>query len=305
MDVFLPLMGSDCLAVHAYFKRIEYSNPKLVHSVRIIAKATGIDDSTVCRSLEILEYLGLIKLTRFRGSKESECQLRDSREAANRLGAIYNARSVSFSLPPEVEKRLKAEVASIRERQQGKSTPKAARGAPQACGNLPFSVSHRSAGVSPEKRQRPTGETQTCSHLIQEERRIEEGPTPTPTPSDSGEAQKDKDSPDEDEPDPLRWATIVFTGVMNDLGDHLFDTSRPPNPRFANGADDWAKFGFNSLAVEAAEWHGERLTLILSASDPAAALRGLEKYRRKWDESLRKWYQCEVRVTLVEDRRER
>ncbi|MFZ0662410.1 MAG: hypothetical protein WAM66_06945, partial [Acidobacteriaceae bacterium] len=110
---------------------------------------------------------------------------------------------------------------------------------------------------------------------------------------------KDKGPPDEDEPDPhLKWAVAVFTGVMNDLGDYLFDTSKPPNPHLVNGADQWTRFGFNSLAVEAVEWRGETLLLVLSARYPAAARSGLEKYRRKWDESLQKWFGCKVYCEL-------
>lgn len=142
------------------------------------------------------------------------------------------------------------------------------------------------------------------SHLLREERRIEE--VPPPSPAHSGDAEKSKDSPDEDEPDPpLKWAVAVFTGAMNDLGDYLFDTSKPPNPRFANGGADWAEFGFNSIAVEAATRQGNAWALVLSARDPAAARRGLEKYRRKWNESLGKWFGCEVYFELRDAAREK
>lgn len=110
-----------------------------------------------------------------------------------------------------------------------------------------------------------------------------------------------KDSPDKDGPDRLlRWAQIKFTGIMNDLGDHLFDSSRPPVRHLANGADDWKMFGFDSLAVEGATWRGEVLMLILSASDPAEARRGLRKYHAKWDVSSRKWFGCEVQIAFQE-----
>ncbi len=56
---------------------------------------------------------------------------------------------------------------------------------------------------------------------------------------------------------------------MNDLRDHLLDTSRPPAPHLVNGADEWKKL--DSLAVERATWRGEVLVLILSAHNPVAA----------------------------------
>jgi hypothetical protein len=114
-------------------------------------------------------------------------------------------------------------------------------------------------------------------------------------------AEEDKDSPDEDEPDELlKCARRIFTGVMNELEDDLFNASRPPARHLANGFADWQQFGFRSLAVEAAAWHGEVLMLVLSASDPAAARRGLERYRKQWKVALRKWYECEVDVNVQE-----
>jgi hypothetical protein len=165
-----------------------------------------------------------------------------------------------------------------------------------------FSVSQRDANVSHLLRPRATRETQTGTHLLLEEGRIEE--VPSPTPSHGFEANEAKDSPDEDGPDAdLRWARIKFTGVMNDMCDHMFDTSRPPNPRFEDGAAEWEKFGLNSLAVERVAWRGEVPVLVLSANDPAAARRGLEKYHRKWDASLRKRFDCEVWVELQQAQR--
>jgi hypothetical protein len=301
-DVFLPLMGAACLTVYSHLKRMEYKNPKLKHTVRKLADATALGIATVSRSLEILEHLGLAKLIRFGGSKESECQLLDSWVVANRLGATYDKRTHSYTLPPEVAQRLKAEVNALREKQQGRMPQSTPRGTPRTCGNRLFSVSQRNASVSQTRRQRSTRETQTGSPLIRKERRTEEGPSPTP--SHKRKVQKTKDSPDEDEPEELtRWARIKFTGVMKDMGNHILDTSRPPIPHHVNGAADWEEFGFNSLAVEAATWHGGALALTFSASDPEIARRALEKYHRTFDASLRAWYECKVKIFLVKAQR--
>jgi hypothetical protein len=302
LQVFLPVMGPDCLAIYVFFAGKVFTNPKLRHTVRDLAEATRVGPTTVSRCLEILEYLRLVKLTRFGGSRDSECRLLDSRAAVNRLGAAFDPATLSYSLPPEVASRLKNEVNAIRTRQQGKSLPIAQDCAPPACGNRQSRVSHRNASVSPARRQRSARETQTRTHLIQEERRIEE--VPSPTPSHGYEAQKAKDSPDEDEPGALlRWARIKLTGVMKDMAGHLLDTSRPPASHLANGYADWERFGFDSLAVEAAARRGEALALVLSASDPVAAQRGLEKYRKTWGASLRNRYECKVRVELQQAQR--
>jgi hypothetical protein len=301
VDVFLPLMEPETFAVYAYLKRREYTNPTLQHSVRDIASNLKRSASTVSRSLEILEHLNLGKLTRFGGSRDSECKLRDSKDAAIKLGAVYDPATLSWSLPSEAALRLEGDIRSLRQRQQGKLTPKFAKPAANSCEKQQFCVSQRNSCVSPEKRKRATRETLMGTHLLREEVRSKEVPTPTPTPTESSAEPKDKDSPDEDEPDGLlKMARAIFNGAMNDLGDHLFDTSRPPAPHLANGAGEWEKFGFGSLAVEAAAWRGEVLELVLSASDPAAAQRGLDKYHRTWNRSLREWYKCVVHVRLQE-----
>jgi len=292
-------MGPHCFVVYSHLARRAFTNPELKHSILDLKSASNLGAATVSRSFEVLAHFGLIQLIRCGGSQKSKCKLLDTVDAAKRLGATYQKRSLSWSLPDETKERLQAECEAIRQRQQGKPQ----RGAKNACGNLLFTVSQRNARVSLTTRQSSTRETQTGNHLLKEER-IER--SPSPTPSHDGEAQKNKDSPDEEEPDPLlRWARIKITGVMKDMVSHLLDTSKPQKRRFANGFGEWEKFGLNSLAVEAVQWRGEVLELVLSASDPAAAGRGLYKYRKTWEPSLRKWFECEVEVELRQAKRKR
>jgi hypothetical protein len=96
----------------------------------------------------------------------------------------------------------------------------------------------------------------------------------------------------------LRRARDRLNGAIDNMRAHILDTSRPPVPNLANGFVDWESFGFNSLAIEAATWRGKTLELQLSARDPAAARRGLEKYHWKWEASCREWFDCEVTVDL-------
>jgi hypothetical protein len=299
-DVFLPHIGPDCFAVYSYLLRWRFKNPELEHTVLELKHRTGLGVSTVCRSLEIISSVGLIEHIRRGGSQKSKCKLCDPEKAAESLGAVYEKRTLSWSLSQEASQRIQAKIEAIRQRQQGKSTQKSS----SVSGNRPVRVSQRNAGISPERRQRATRETQTGAHLIQEEVRSKESLTPTPLPEKQCEAEEDKDSPNEDEPDSLlKLAIAKFTGVMNDLGDYLFDTNRPPLPHFANGATEWDSFGFSSLAVETVSWRGEVLMLMLSASDPVAAQRGLEKYHRQWDAGLLKWYKCEVQCEIQQSTR--
>lgn len=299
-DLFLPIMGADCFAVYAYFVRRRHADPTLKHDIRNVADSCGLSPSTASRACEVLAHFPLIKLCRFGGSRQSECQLFDSWTIALRLGAEYDSKSRCYRFSDEVSERLQSEVRAIRERQQGHAKgPKTAK---IPCGNLPLRVSRRNTSVSPEKRQRATGETQAGTHLIQKEERSEKSPTPTPTPSDSGAIHTEKADSDKDDPDGLlRWARMRFTGVIDDMRNRLLDTSKPSIPRFRNGYQDWEEFRFGHMAIEAAEIRGVVLVLTISVPDPASAQRGLDKYRRTWDPSVRRWYDGEVRVVLVEE----
>jgi len=95
----------------------------------------------------------------------------------------------------------------------------------------------------------------------------------------------------------------VVMAPRRERGDHLLDTNRPLIPSLTNGFADWQDFGFSSMAVEAAKWRGAVLTLNLSVDDPAATRRGFDKYRKKWEASLRKWYECEVLIELQQAQR--
>ena len=285
-DLFLPIMGADCFVVYAYFVRRHYSDPTLRHDIRSVADSCGLSPTTALRACEVLEHFSLVKLRRFGGSRQSECELPDSWDVATRLGAEYDSQSKSYLFPAQVSKRLYTEVREIRERQQGQK--KGSKAPKIVCGNLPLRVSRRSTGVSPEKRQRAIRETQAGTHLIQKEERSERTPTPTPTPRNSSATQTEKADPEKDDPSGLLpWARMKFTGVIDDMRNHLLDTSKPPHPRLRNGYQDWEEFGFAHMAIEAAEFRGAVLMLVITAPNPAAANRGLAKYHRAWAESVR------------------
>jgi hypothetical protein len=248
-----------------------------------------------------LKHIGMVRINPGGGNQESECALVDLKKLAVHLGASKDRKRASYVLPPDRIEDLRSEIAALHTSMQKK--PKSGCKAEaldrkssgnRDCANLFLLDSKRDISVSQKRRQRSSEETQTGSHLILKKTTHQNIPTPNP-PIHHGELWKTKDSPDEDGPDVLlKWASDRFNAVIDDMRAHLLDTSRPPNPRFANGASEWGKFGFGSLAVYAAARRGEALALVLSASDPAAAHEGLKKYHRTWEPSLRKWYGCEV-----------
>ncbi|HEX4004715.1 MAG TPA: hypothetical protein VHX60_00940 [Acidobacteriaceae bacterium] len=306
-DFFLPIMGADCLAVYGCFTRMEFSNPKLTHSIRGIAGATGLSDATVSRSLEILEYLGLIKLTRFGGSRDSECQLLDSRAVAIGMGVQYNRVGTSFSFPHQVLQRLVAQVKALREKQQGKSVAKGPFGDPWECESTPHCVSERNARVSPMKCQRSTREAQSRSRQLEKKEEDEEVPSPTPSQHEASQ-QQPRSTNDKTPEEVLAWSRACFAGAIGGLKDHLLNSNarREPsrtngqqNSNLANGFEDWRKFDFNGLAVVAAALRGKAVELTISANDVDLAKSGAEKYQPTWDSHLRKAFGCEVLVTFV------
>jgi hypothetical protein len=301
-DIYSPIVGPFAAMIYEKLCRNSYGNPTVEYSVRDLAR--GMSHASAARAIEILETVGLIKRRPTSGNRKSVCQLFDVKALAESHGAMRQRKSASLELPTPMFDRLQSQVRTVRHRQQGRTKARAALTgkknveiAERSGFHALFSVSQRDTIVSHLIRQRSTGETQTGTHLIREKGRNKE--VPSPTPSHCSEADKDKDPPDEDEPDPLlKWARAAFTGPMNDLRDHLLDTTRHPVRYLANGYADWQEFGFDSLTIQAAEWHGAELALVLSASDPAATKRGLYKYRTTWEPSVRKWFECEVQVEL-------
>lgn len=306
--VFQPIIGPPASALYCHLTGKAY-NDIIRYTLRGLAAETKRSRTTVWRALAVLTNIGMVRIRAGGGNQGSECSLVDLKKLAVSLGASYNRQSASYVLLPSRVEELRSQIASLLITMQGKHEERQDSRissledlAHSSVADLFLLDSKRDAGVFPKKHRRSTGETQAGVHLLQQDTRFKN--VPTPTPSHEYEAQEPKDSPDEDETEALlRWAQIKFTGVMKDMASHLLDTSRPPVPHLANGFADWQEFGLNSLAVERAAWRGGTLVLFLSASDLAAARRGLEKYDRTWNASLRKWFDCEVDVELRQAQR--
>lgn len=297
-DLYLPIIGPDCFAVYVYFARTHHSNPALKHDVRSIASSCGLKPSTVSRALEVLNRLRLVKLIRFRGSRQSECQLPDVWTIAQRQGAKFDSRTQSYRFPETVFGELTGAVSAIRARQQGKTRRKPANTAVGSCGNLSKSVSQKNTNVPPEKRQRPTRETQTGTYQLWKDERVER--ILSPTPSQDDELWKSKSHANEDGTprDLLMCARIQFTGVIKDMKDHFFQP-RPPLSQLKDGFKEWQDCGLGDWAVTDATRCAKTLDLVLSVPDVAKAKECLDKHHRKWNEFLARWFGCVVRLEFA------
>lgn len=306
--LFQPIVGKTATVLYCQLTRRAYG-ATFTFSLRELSEETGLSRTTLWRELSVLGHIGMVRLRKGKGNQNSNGELVNLKKLSVHLGAGPQKKASSYVLPSERITQLKERATALRLSLQGKrkvvQEPQPHSNMPMAnlnCGNHLLPVSQRDAGVSPVISERPAEETKAGSHLIQQDTRLQNSLSPTPFHEDKANATKS--APNEDESQVLlKWAEDQFTGVIDDMRAHLLDASRPPVPHLANGFADWEKYGFSSLAVERAAWRGEALALVLSAFDPAAARRGLDKYSKKWEASLRKWYEYEVNVELQQAQR--
>jgi hypothetical protein len=302
-NAFLPIIGLATFGLYCHLTGLGFGK-QFKYTLRGLAMDTKSASTTIWRAMAVLERIGLVRIRHGGGSQPSACSLIDLKKLAAQIGGTYDKKRASFVLKSHRIEELRNEVKALLVELQAKrgakqnSRPSKSDKPPHVSGGgLLSHVSKRDASVSPERRQHSTRETQMGPHLIREERRIENVLSPTPSLECQPSNPKSPSSEDERQ-ELLKWVRDRFIGVIADMGAHLLETNRPSSPHLANGLAEWKKFGFNSLAVEAAEWRGKVLVMILSASDASEARRGLEKYSRVWNSSLRKWFGCKVSVQV-------
>ncbi len=302
VDLFQPLIGTHASAVYNALVRQYHAGEPLKLTTRALAKAAKCSGAMVSRAVELLQYVGMVGVRRGGGNQPNAYDLFDLKALARHLGATSNRSGTAYSFPAHVRTQLQNEIAALKSKQAGKHPVSSAESSSHPAAVVVVSedllpcTSHGHAGASPEKRQCTTRETQNGSHLLLQNTRLQDSLYPTLT--HEPEAERQKTFPNEvGTRDGLYWARVKFTGVMKDMADHLF-ASRPSLPHLTNGAADWEDFGFGSLSIVRVSWRDDTVFLVVAASDPVATQRGLQKYSRKWEASLRKRYESEVQVEL-------
>lgn len=303
VDLFQPLIGADASAVYNALVREYHAGATLKVTTRALAKAAKCCAATVSRSIEILSYIGMIRVRHGGGNQPNAYDLFDLKALARHLGATSNRRGTAFTFPAHVRAQLRREIAALKAKQSGKhpASSKESSTLPAIAvmvsdGLLPC-VSHGNTDASGEKHQRVTRETQNGPHLLLQNTRLKDSLYPTLT--HEPEAEEPKAMPGEGAVvDDLTWARLKFDGVMKEMKSYLF-AHRPPLPHLTNGTADWNAFSFENLTVVRVSPPDVPLLLTLSASDPAAARRGLEKYQRTWNRYLEKWFESQVDVDFA------
>jgi DNA-binding transcriptional ArsR family regulator len=170
-DLFQKIVGPTALAVYANLTRKAYGgDPNLKCTLRELAAYMGQSRATVGRELKVLEHLGVIRLKVSGGSRPTAFELTNLTELGRGWGAIYDKRTSSFELPRQSTECLMAQVDQLRRELQGKAgRVRSAILSP----SISAPTSERDTIVPPERHQCHTGETQTGSHPLMENRRRE------------------------------------------------------------------------------------------------------------------------------------
>jgi hypothetical protein len=291
-DIVQQIVGPTAIAVYGNPTRRTYGyEPNFKCTVRELATTMGLSRATVNRELKVLQHVGVVRLKVGRGSRATEFELTDLQDLGRAWGATYNPRRNVFELPKGAGERLSNEVNQLRRSLQGKAE-KLPVGDSSSEGLA--ETRERDTTVSPERHQRLCGETPKGPQLFNENRTREN--TLSPTPLQHQELRKTGTVFDQTtDQAALKVARDLFTGVMNDLKDHLFKASRARIPHLDDGHLDWQFFGFDSIRVVEVREYGGALRLALTASDTLAEI-GLEKYRKTWDSCLLRWFEREVHI---------
>jgi hypothetical protein len=96
---------------------------------------------------------------------------------------------------------------------------------------------------------------------------------------------------------------IAFGAAVNSVHDALMRLTPPAFEKrrnFRNGAVEWQEYRFGDLTLESYEGNSTHgLVLKVSSPDPATTVRGLEKYKARWDDALNEAFGQSVRLTLT------
>ncbi len=138
-DAFQPIIGPHAVLVYVHLTRDCYTG-KVDYSIRDLADATGLSRMGVWRNLLVLEHVGILRLQKGRGSAASSCELLDLKDAAERLGGVYNRRQASFVFTDSLTAKLRLEVTELRKNMQKKPAKDDSVCVPQSDANVRKSV---------------------------------------------------------------------------------------------------------------------------------------------------------------------
>lgn len=306
VDVFAPLIGPYafavyvCLAHHAERNDQARTEPVSIRDLETVwrneyadARAT-LSRSSIDRALSQLMAAGMI------------LREKEARGAKPAVYALVSLKHVAERLTPELRENLTVRMEMQRMRSDSTvphgDTVKPLKSSGKAC------VKDMISTEIPGTQMRPTGTLASpagdSSIDIREKRREEYPPTPLAEGGDSS-------APHSDQARQATQATGAATGVAmrqswhvawSSLRNHFRTDTRTAGKLrsgFADGQKEWYRC-FDSLVLERWELDVDnRLELIVSSENPAAANAGFTKYAKTWNGALLAAFGQRVQLRVV------
>lgn len=289
-DCFQPVIGPIAVGVYTRLTRECYGAAVKI-SLRDLAALTGISKSAVGRAMSILESIGMVVIRRGAPKRVQEYDLADLKELAIHYGAIFDHKRSSYILSPESIVRLRSQTSLL-------------TNIPVNSPNLHNTVPNRDSGLSsrvpiqrvsvPQKGQScPRNTEKSGAPLINKKERIQEK-TPLP-PLQGGDEDTFHNIPTE------AAMRAAWDGVLKDLHNILVNPTLPPNVDCRlRGEEDWFRYFSNLELIFDSSMTDSISSLLLRAPNPSVAQLGLDKYRRRIDNAMQKYFGRSIPITIID-----
>jgi hypothetical protein len=296
-DVFQPIIGSHAMVVYANLSRLAWGQPKIEIGVRKLATLTGQGEATVWRNVEVLAFLGVLRIEKGKGSAPSVFELCDLKDAAEALGATYHRHRASHVLSESRITELSTAVAALRKKLQGKNDKPAG----EVC------VSHRNAAdeanlAAPDSQRNASVSLRVASVSFDgapsNVNKKEEQKSPTPTPPQGGvdgkpvAARLEAISPDS--------FSLLRQQLKKELLGEIPLGKQQHMPKIVQGIEDFEACFDNWWLCRCEQPDGARMPLVVTDSPrPDLTMAGLEKYRKRMERLMTKYFGGLVEIQVV------
>ena len=293
-DCFQPVIGPLAVGVYVRLTRESYGSAVKI-SLRDLATLTGISKSAVGRALAVLEQIGMVVVQRAAAQRTPAYHLADLKELALHYGASFDSKRCSYVLPAEVCRRLRREIDDI-----STECPHIHIGVPAGDNELNPGVPQASIGVPPRGQSCPRN-TEKCDSPTRSKKARNKKDPPLP-PFEGGSANNRSYAIP---PEPALRA--AWDGVLKDLHTALVNPSLPPQVSARlRGEQDWQRYfdplAFAGLAPAAADGGHDTPApaLAICAPNVAIARAGMDKYSRRIDLAMQKYFGRSMPVVLLD-----
>lgn len=293
-DCFQPVIGPLAVGVYARITR-ECFGATVTVSLRELAELTGLSKSAVQRAMAVLELVGMVTARRGAAKRSPEYDLADLKELAIGYGSEFDAKRCSYVLREAARERLRAEVAALEKRMQGKPC-REPRGVPQGdTEGRPdgvVGVPQRDSGV-PQEGQWCPSEGQNGDCIKNDKKARKQNNTPLPPSQASGVRCEARGEDEDGKRDPGDGGdTQRDHGDLDAAGDGAAAGGAGAVPEAGDGGEQaGAGGGLREAAGVAA---GQDVTALARGSDEFRAV----AFRAAWQGVLQDLHKAIVNPSL-------